>query len=170
MLSRTKIGLHWTGKNHPSLSRLGRDETRPWLSRERSVLDDLIFWLLFDQAKSSMIIQQKKTEWKWEWEWEWEWIFTSSPHSFISFLIPYATNTKAVPLIGVGVAEYIWIVVVQFAVPSDVRIGLCTTPPVTEAANVVVWAMAEAATAREGGKSRAVGSTCVGRIPIGGCF
>jgi hypothetical protein len=76
-------------------------------------------------------------------------------------LIPYATHAKAVRL-NVVEAEYTGIEVVQTAAPSDVRIDLCTTPPVTEVANVAVCSIGVAVTAREGGKSRAVGSTCVG--------
>lgn len=53
------------------------------------------------------------------------------------FLIPYAANAKAVPL-TVVVAVDIGIAVVQYAAPSVVRIDLCTTPPGTVVANVVV--------------------------------
>ncbi len=76
-------------------------------------------------------------------------------------LIPYATHAKAVRLIAAA-AEHIGTAVVQSAAPSVVRIVLCTTPPETEVANVVVCTIAVAVTAREGGKSRAIGSTCVG--------
>ena len=72
----------------------------------------------------------------------------SSPHPFIPFLIPYATNTKAALLIAAG-AVHIGSVVDQLAVPSDVRIVLWTTPPVTEVANDVVGSIEVAETARE---------------------
>ena len=50
-------------------------------------------------------------------------LVTSSPHPFIPFLIPYATNTKAVPL-SVAAAVNTGIVVVQTAVPSGDRTDL----------------------------------------------
>jgi hypothetical protein len=74
-----------------------------------------------------------------------------------SVFIPYATHAKAVLLIVV-VAVYIGIVVVQFAVPSVVRIVLCTTPPVTVVANVVVGSIVVAVTARE--KEKAMTGLC----------
>ena len=77
------------------------------------------------------------------------------------FLIPYATNTKAESLIA-GVAEYSGIVAGQVAVPSEARIVLCTTPPVTEAANAGVGTIGEAVTAREACESAFIGSACVG--------
>ena len=42
------------------------------------------------------------------------------------------------------------------------RIELWTTPPGTVGANEVIGTIVDAVTAREGGKSRAVGSACVG--------
>ena len=77
---------------------------------------------------------------------EYENEFSLFPSSL--FLIPNATHAKAVLLIVV-VAVYIGIVVVQFAVPSVVRIVLCTTPPVTVVANVVVISIVVAVPARK---------------------
>ncbi len=65
------------------------------------------------------------------------------------FLIPYATHAKA-GLLNVAGAANFGTGVPQFAVPSDVRINLCTTPPVTGVANEAVCPSAEAVTAREG--------------------
>ena len=63
-------------------------------------------------------------------------------------LIPYATHAKAESLIAV-VAEYIGKVVEQFAVPSEIRKVLCTTPPETAVANGSVSPTVEVVTARE---------------------
>ena len=84
-------------------------------------------------------------------------------------LIPYATHAKAVVL-TVGEAVYIGIVVVQCAVPSGVRTVLCTTPPVTVAANAGVGAIVDAVTDREAGKSTLISGSCVGGSPSSGGF
>ncbi len=76
-------------------------------------------------------------------------------------LIPNATNTKAVALLDVGAGDT-GIVVVQPSVPSGVRIGLCTTPPGTEVANVDVCTNDVAVTAREACESAFVRSLLVG--------
>ncbi len=69
------------------------------------------------------------------------------------FLIPNATNAKALVLIGPVVAGYIGIAVGQSAVPSVGRNALCTTPPETDAANEAVCTIDVAVTAREGCES-----------------
>ncbi len=76
-------------------------------------------------------------------------------------LIPYATHAKAVRLTVVD-AAYIGIDVGQVAIPSSVRIVLCTTPPETEVANVIVCTIAVAVTAREACESAFVRSLLVG--------
>ena len=75
-------------------------------------------------------------------------------------LIPYATHAKAVKL-NVEVAEHTGIVVAQPAEPSEVRIVLCTTPPVTVVANVVVCSTEVAVTAREACESAFIGCACI---------
>ena len=85
-------------------------------------------------------------------------------------LIPYATHAKADSLIVAG-AVNIGIVVGQFAVPSEARKALCTTPPATEVANEAVCTIDVAeATAREACESAFIGSACVGGIPTCGGF
>lgn len=89
--------------------------------------------------------------------------------SLRSRLISDATNTKA-DLLIVAAAGDIGIVVGQFAVPCVVRIVIITTPPVAVDANVEVWPIVVAVTAREGGEATDVGSARIGGIPIGGGF
>ncbi len=84
-------------------------------------------------------------------------------------LIPDATNTEAVTLIVVA-AVYSGIDVAQFAEPSEVRIVLCTTPPVAAGANGAVCSRVVAVTAREARKSALIGGASVGGIPTRGGF
>jgi hypothetical protein len=85
----------------------------------------------------------------------------SSPHPFIPFLILKATHARAVRLIGEA-AVHKGTVVAQAAVPTEARTDLCTTPPETVVANVVVCPIVVAVTARETLKSTLVGSTSIG--------
>ncbi len=66
---------------------------------------------------------------------------------FCMNLIPHATHAKAAPLTVVAAANS-GIEVVQVAVSSGGRIVLCTTPPATVVANVVVRSTVIAVTAR----------------------
>ena len=82
-------------------------------------------------------------------------------HKKISqILILYTANWKAKAIVTVASA-YIAIIVPQVAVPREIEIVLCWTPPVTVCANAVEIPIVVTKTARKPGKTTRVGAITI---------